>query len=431
MQVQDFDAVGPQPLQAHFYRARDMAPRAAAGVDVAARGIEALGGDDQLVALAAHQLAEDLLGAALVVLVGGVEEVDPDIAAGAEHARRVRLVRIAAEGHGAEAELGHLHAGAAESAVVHAPSPCETPRKRAYFAREMKTRTSKVWILGVALAALAAADAHAQAPGTPTEAQARYYVFGAFLTGAAADILSERVNLGPELQQRLAVPPDADYHRIYDALIALTEYKPLRVRKPTPDELADYTSRVKRDYQGPLFTVEAGDIRLLVQYDLQANNIPFVGQLSLTPERPTATVVERAVVPPPPPPIALEKPAPLPVAIEKPAPPVVAVESPKPAAVAPEKPKPAPRVEMPKRTGPCVVKPVMSDEDLINCSAPAAAMEKPSPQTPATEKPTLPVVPVEQPKPVTRAEERKPVVPCVVKPVMSEQDLLNCGARPR
>jgi hypothetical protein len=108
-------------------------------------------------------------------------------------------------------------------------------------------RSSKVWVLGMVLAgALAAAGAHAQ--NTSTEAQARYYVFGAFLTGAAADILSERVSLDSELQQRLAVPPDADYHRIYDALIALTEYKPLRVRKPTPGELADYTSRVKRDY---------------------------------------------------------------------------------------------------------------------------------------------------------------------------------------
>jgi len=290
----------------------------------------------------------------------------------------------------------------------------------------MKARTSKVWMLGLALAGALTA-AHAPAQNAPTEAQARYYVFGAFLTGAAADILSERVNLGPELQQRLAVPPDADYHRIYDALIALTEYKPLRVRKPTPDELADYTSRVKRDYQGPLFTVEAGDIRLLVQYDLQANNIPFVGQLSPTPQRPTATVVERAVAPPPPPAPAPEaQPKPPPIALEKPAPPVVAVESPKPAAVAPEKPKPAARVEMPKRSGPCVVKPVMSDEDLINCSAPAAAMEKPRPQTPATS-----VVPVEQPQPVTRAQERKPAAPCVVKPVMSEEDLVNCGARPR
>jgi len=268
--------------------------------------------------------------------------------------------------------------------------------------REMKT-TSKVWVLGAVLAgALAAAGAHAQTtPATPpTETQARYYVFGAFLTGAAADILSERVNLGPELQQRLAVPPDADYRRVYDALIALTESKPLRVRKATPEELSIYAAPAKYGLKEPLFTLEAGDIRLLVQYDLQANNIPFVGQLSRTPEPPAAAVVERAVVP-------QARPAP--------------EAQPKPAPVAVQKPKPAPPVELQKRTGPCVVKPVMSDQDLINCSAPAAAMEKPTP----------PVVAAEKPKPVTRAEERKPAVPCVVKPVMSEEDLLNCGARPR
>ena len=241
-------------------------------------------------------------------------------------------------------------------------------------------RTSKFWVLGLALAgALAAVACHAQnTPATPTEAQARYYVYGAFLTGAAADILSERVNLGSELQQRLAVSPGADYHRIYDALIALTEYKPLRVRKPTPDELTDYTSRVKRDYRGPLFTVEAGDIRLLVQYDLPANNISFVGQLSPTPERPTAAVVERPVVPPPPPapaavpkppPIAIEKPAPPPVAIQKPVPLPATIQKPAPPVVAAEKPKPAPRVELPRRTGPCEVKAVMSDQDLVNCGA--------------------------------------------------------------
>jgi len=55
--------------------------------------------------------------------------------------------------------------------------------------------------------------------------------------------------------------------------------------------------------------------------------------------------------------------------VDKPAPPVVAVEKPKPPAVVLEKPKPAPRVELPKRTGPSVIKAVMSDQDLINCGA--------------------------------------------------------------
>ncbi len=265
----------------------------------------------------------------------------------------------------------------------------DAPQKGILYA-EMK-RTSKIWLLAVLLAgALAAVVARAQTTPTapPTEAQARYYVFGAFLTGAAEDILSQRVSLGPELQQRLAIPPDADYRRIYGALIGLTESKPLRVRKATPEELSSYAAPAKYGLKEPLFTLEAGDIRLLVQYDLQANNIPFVGQLSRTPEPPAAAVVERAVVPQAPPapeaqpaplpvavpklaplPAVVPKPAPLPVAVPKPAPPAVAVESPKPAVVAPEKPRPAPRVDLPARTGPCEVKPVMSDQDLVNCGA--------------------------------------------------------------
>src|SRR6185503_9565054 len=63
--------------------------------------------------------AEDLLGLALVVLVGGVEEVDAGVAHRLEHVRRRGLVGIAAEGHGAEAELGNLDAGTAEGFVFH------------------------------------------------------------------------------------------------------------------------------------------------------------------------------------------------------------------------------------------------------------------------------------------------------------------------
>jgi hypothetical protein len=35
------------------------------------------------------------------------------------------------------------------------------------------------------------------------------------------------------------------------------------------------------------------------------------------------------------------------------------------------------------------------------------------------------------PKPAPRAELLKPSGPCVIKPVMSDQDLVNCGATPR
>src|SRR5262249_50691651 len=109
---------GLQPLQARFQRARQVAARVALGVDVRPGRIERLGGDDQVLARAAHQPAENLLRLALAVLVGGVAEVDPEVAHCLEHLRGGRVVAVAAEGHGAEAELRDLHAGAAEELVL-------------------------------------------------------------------------------------------------------------------------------------------------------------------------------------------------------------------------------------------------------------------------------------------------------------------------
>jgi hypothetical protein len=87
---------------------------AAAGVDIRAGRVEAFGGDDQVVAFMRHQAAEDFLGLALGIGVGAVEEVDAAIPAGCVHGGRARLVGVAAEGHGAEAELRDLEPGAAE-----------------------------------------------------------------------------------------------------------------------------------------------------------------------------------------------------------------------------------------------------------------------------------------------------------------------------
>jgi hypothetical protein len=114
MQEQHIDAIGLQPLEAGLDRLDDMAPRGAACVEVGADlGVD-LGGEHKVVAMALHQPAEDLLRNALVVLVGGVEEVDAGVAAGFVHRRGGHLVGVAAERHGAEAELGNLDAGAAE-----------------------------------------------------------------------------------------------------------------------------------------------------------------------------------------------------------------------------------------------------------------------------------------------------------------------------
>jgi hypothetical protein len=265
----------------------------------------------------------------------------------------------------------------------------------------MRTRHNKLLLLGGLLVGLSTA-ALAQTSQPATEAQARSYIFGAFLTQAAPDIMSAHVRLGPELEERLALPSGADGHKVYEALVALTDNKRIQVRKATPEERAGYAPA--KGLKEPLYTVEAGDIRLLVQYDLAANTIPFVGQLGVAAEKaplpatsvlrgnepPPAPLLPEAAAAPPPiavvPPYAPPPPPPLPVVVETPKPAVAAVQ---PRAAPPPAPKPPPVAELPpkgsrviaveptpapppaplRRTGPCVIRPVMTDQDLVNCGA--------------------------------------------------------------
>jgi outer membrane protein OmpA-like peptidoglycan-associated protein len=117
----------------------------------------------------------------------------------------------------------------------------------------------------------------------PTAAQARAYIYGAFLTQAAPGILADNVKLGPELEQRLKISSAAGGEMIYQALIAVTDGKHLDVRRSTADELAGYGSVPGLNPALPSYTLQAGDQRFLVQYDLQANAIPFVGQYGIRP----------------------------------------------------------------------------------------------------------------------------------------------------
>jgi hypothetical protein len=66
-----------------------------------------------------------------------------------------------------------------------------------------------------------------------------------------------------------------------------------------------------------------------------------------------------------------------------------------------------------------VIKPVMSEDDLWNCSAPGPA-SNPMVATPAPAATSSAPVP----QPVER-----PQAECVIKPVMSDDDLRACGAR--
>ena len=140
-------------------------------------------------------------------------------------------------------------------------------------------RLSIVSMFGAAVA-LSAGLACAQGRGA-TAAQARSYILSAFLTQAAPAVLSEHVKLGEELEDRLALPPGADSHKVYEALMAMTDNKSLDVRRATAEELASYGARPGLQPELPSYTLEAGDLKLVVQYDLEANNIPFVGQLGI------------------------------------------------------------------------------------------------------------------------------------------------------
>ena len=143
-------------------------------------------------------------------------------------------------------------------------------------------RTSGRFVIAALAFALTTSIAWAQGRGA-TAAQARGYIYGAFLTQAAPGILADNVKLGPELGERLKLAIDASSERVYKALIAITDGKQLDVRRSTEDEVAGYGLVPGLDPALPTYTLVAGDQRFLVQYNLQANAIPFVGQYGIRP----------------------------------------------------------------------------------------------------------------------------------------------------
>ena len=155
----------------------------------------------------------------------------------------------------------------------------------------MNTRLAALLIAALT-GVLAAGLVWAQGRGA-TAAQARAYIHGAFLTQAAPGILAENVKLGPELEKRLNLPAGSDSGKVYEALVALTDGKSLDVRRATDDEVSGYGMVPGLDPALPTYALVAGDQRFLVQYDLEANAIPFVGQFGIRPlaVRPSGQVV--------------------------------------------------------------------------------------------------------------------------------------------
>ena len=208
-------------------------------------------------------------------------------------------------------------------------------------------------VVSGALLFLVVAVSAAQAPN-----EAESHILNAFTSGTDPGIVAANVRLGPRLRAELG--SRADSAKVYEALVDRTAGSLIRVNALTTDEAARHAGLVGSG-SDPLLTLESGGVTLLLQYAPARRQVSFVEQIAVAPPplkpAPEPTQVEAPQLPAQPP-----KPAPL---LEKPLPitPSI-VEKPKPAAPkVVEKPQPS------KPRGECVIKPVMSDEDLWNCGA--------------------------------------------------------------
>lgn len=254
------------------------------------------------------------------------------------------------------------------------------------------------WLHSVAIAAVfattfAAAPAWAQQAKT-TEQQARSYILSAFMTGAAPAVLSDDVKASPALRERLSLDPEADSRAIYLALVRHTSGKSFQVRPPSEDDMAK--AEVKSEPGRPLFALDLGSAVFVMQYDLERDNVTYIADAT----RPVA-VSSPVTAPVAPQPIA-EAPKPAPeVPLAAPVAPVAAPA----AATPPPAPEPVARVQVVEPREPRLVK------------QPAA--------------PVMSAPPIQVTREVPRLPPLRPSGACVIKPVMSDQDLVNCGATPR
>jgi hypothetical protein len=90
--------------------------------------------------------------------------------------------------------------------------------------------------------------------------------------------MADRVALGPELQREFQLPANAEGKKVYEALIARASTNPVDVRSATAQEVTGYGRGGLSSGAGrPLYTLEAGRLRYLLQYDLARQRIVYVG----------------------------------------------------------------------------------------------------------------------------------------------------------
>src|SRR5262249_26028009 len=118
----DVDPVGTQLFQASLDLAHDMRAGEALVVRAGADPGEDLAGDHEAVALAFDRLAKQSLRLSLAVVVGAVDEIAALVDGALDRSDKAFFVQGAAHAR-AQADRRDLHAGLAESAILHKRSP--------------------------------------------------------------------------------------------------------------------------------------------------------------------------------------------------------------------------------------------------------------------------------------------------------------------
>src|SRR2546422_7028943 len=122
MDLVEVDPDGAEAAKAVLHLGDDPATRVAPLVALVTHRAVDLGGQDDLVALAAgKRLAHDLFRLAPRVHVGGVDEVDPGVQRTVDDPDRLVVIGVAPgpEHHCPQAKWADLHSGASEGALLH------------------------------------------------------------------------------------------------------------------------------------------------------------------------------------------------------------------------------------------------------------------------------------------------------------------------
>ncbi len=121
MDLVEVDIVDLESSKRALDRASEPAPRTAAPVRIVPHGLKCLGGEHDVVPSLLERFTDDLLGLALTIGVGAVDEVDAGIESPVHHTDAFVMIGIGdlPEHHRAQAIRADLDAGSAERAMVH------------------------------------------------------------------------------------------------------------------------------------------------------------------------------------------------------------------------------------------------------------------------------------------------------------------------